>query len=444
MKTMATEAPTSHNSARCSATTPGAAIVGGARPPAVAAYAITYSQLYATNSNKTPDGGRSIGVLVPGHQRQRRLEKNVKIEQHRPVLDVIEVELDALLDFLLAVDFTAPAVDLCPAGDAGLDAMACEIAVDRLVEQPALQLALNGVRTGADQREIALENHVEKLRQLVEAGFADEASDPCNAAVVLGHDLGRQRIGMLVVQRAELEDVDTLVVEAEPLLAKQHRTRAVDPDRERDQRHHRQCRQQGQDADDVVEQPFHHQIPVGDRRLENIQCRHLAEIRIGARPEAQLVGMGGKPDVDRQDPQFLQHFENPRLRRNRQREQHEIDAGAAGEFDDIVDLAEFRAAGTGLECAIVVAVIEHAEHIDVRILLNPERLDQLFAVLVRADDDGAAVEPPVACPAAHHRAQEQAFGNQGSEADKEKCREPEPRYLAAELGEERCADEQQE
>src|ERR1700722_1174560 len=151
MKTMATEAPTSHTSARCSATTPGAAVVEGTRPPAVAAYAITHSQRYATNYYKTPDGRRSIGVFVPGHQCQGCLEKNVKVEQHRPVLDVIEVELDALLDFLFAVDFAAPAVDLRPAGNSRLDAMAREISVDRLVEQPALQLALHGVRTGADQ-----------------------------------------------------------------------------------------------------------------------------------------------------------------------------------------------------------------------------------------------------------------------------------------------------
>ncbi len=77
-------------------------------------------------------------------------------------------------------------------------------------------------------------------------------------------------------------------------------------------------------------------------------------------------------------------------------------------------------------------------------VLGLERLDQLFAVLVGADDDGAAVEPALARPAAHHRAQEQAFGDQRGETDEEKCREPQPRYLAAELGEERCADEQQE
>ena len=214
-------------------------------------------------------------------------------------------------------------------------------------------------------------------------------------------------IGLIVVHRAELEDVDALIVEAEPLLPEQHRAGAVELDRERDQTHHRQRQQQDRESDDVVEQPLHHQIPVGDRRLEHVERRHLAEIGVGAGAEAQLVGVGGKPDIDRQHPQLLQHFEDARLGRDRQREQHEVDTGAAGEFDDVVDLAEFRAAGAGIQRAVVVAVVEHAEHVDVGIILGLERLDQLFAVLVRADDDGAAIEPALARPAAHQRAQEQ-------------------------------------
>src|SRR3954469_12023824 len=84
-----------------------------------------------------------VRVLVLGYQRQGSLEQDEEVEQHRPVLDVIEIELDALLDLFLVVDFAAPAVDLSPAGDARLDAMPREVAVDGLVEQPALQLALH-------------------------------------------------------------------------------------------------------------------------------------------------------------------------------------------------------------------------------------------------------------------------------------------------------------
>src|SRR5215510_299793 len=125
----------------------------------------------------------SIRVLVLGQQRQRRLGKDDEIEQHRPVLDVIKIELDALLDLLFIVDFAAPAVDLGPAGDPWLDAVAGEIAVDGLVEQPALQLALHRMRARADQRQVAPEHDVEELRQLVERGLAYEAADTGDAGV---------------------------------------------------------------------------------------------------------------------------------------------------------------------------------------------------------------------------------------------------------------------
>src|ERR1044072_8998135 len=56
-------------------------------------------------------------------QRERRHRQDVEVEQQRPVLDVVEIVLDARLDLLLAVGLAAPAVDLCPAGDAGLQPM---------------------------------------------------------------------------------------------------------------------------------------------------------------------------------------------------------------------------------------------------------------------------------------------------------------------------------
>src|SRR4051812_8863407 len=41
-----------------------------------------------------------VSVLVLRHQRNRRLQQNEEVEQHRPVLDIIQIELDALLDLL--------------------------------------------------------------------------------------------------------------------------------------------------------------------------------------------------------------------------------------------------------------------------------------------------------------------------------------------------------
>ena len=50
---LAPEAPTSHTSARCSASTPGAAVMDGREFPAVAAYAIRYSRTHTTRRIQT-------------------------------------------------------------------------------------------------------------------------------------------------------------------------------------------------------------------------------------------------------------------------------------------------------------------------------------------------------------------------------------------------------
>jgi len=154
--------------------------------------------------------------------------------------------------------------------------------------------------------------------------------------------------------------------------------------------------------------------------------------------------MRGQADIDRQDPQLLQHFEDAGLRRDRQREQHEVDPRAPGELDDIVHLAELGQAGAGVLRTAVAAVVEHAEDLEVGIVLGAERGDQLLAVAVGADHHGAAVEPALARPASHQRTHHQALRRQPHEPGQEEHRQPHARHLAAELGEERDAHEQQE
>ena len=162
----------------------------------------------------------------------------------------------------------------------------------------------------------------------------------------------------------------------------------------------------------------------------------MPRIGIGARAEAQLVGVRGQPDIDRQHPQLLQHFQNSRLGRNRQGEQHEVDAGAPRKFHDVVHLAALGAAGAGVQRAAVIAVVEHAENIEIGILLDIEKLNQLFSALVGADDDGAPVQPALACPVPDQRAQRQPLDDQRRQSDEEKCRKPDSRHRVAELDEE--------
>ena len=182
---------------------------------------------------------RSKGVLRV-QQPERRQQENVEVKHDRPVFDVEEIVLDAPLELFLRVGLAAPAVDLRPAGDAGLDAVAGEIAVDDLLVEPVGGLRLQRMRTRADEREVALERDVDELRQLVEAGLADEAADAGDARIVAGGELrGVRDPSWCDVHRAELEHLDQLVVEAVALLPEEHRAGAVEPDGERDGEHHR-------------------------------------------------------------------------------------------------------------------------------------------------------------------------------------------------------------
>src|SRR5690606_15258885 len=75
---------------------------------------------------------RSIRIFRV-EQADGRHDQDVEVEQYRPVLDIIEVVVDPLHDLVDGVGLAAPAVDLRPAGDAGLDAVAGEIALHGLV-----------------------------------------------------------------------------------------------------------------------------------------------------------------------------------------------------------------------------------------------------------------------------------------------------------------------
>src|SRR5436305_11460658 len=102
--------------------------------------------------------------MQAAHEREPH---DLEIERDRPVLDVIEVVLDALLERRVA----APAVDLRPSSDAGLDLVAQHVLRDAVLELLDEERPL---RTRADDRHVAAED-VPELRQLVEVESAQPA-----------------------------------------------------------------------------------------------------------------------------------------------------------------------------------------------------------------------------------------------------------------------------
>src|ERR1051325_8024564 len=118
------------------------------------------------------DGGAALKKTANGRQ-----PHDLDVERHRPVLDVVEVVFDALLERRLA----APAVHLRPAGDTGLHLVAQHVLRDAVLELFDEEGAL-GAR--ADDRHVALQ-HVPELRQLVQIEAPQPASDGRRARVVV-------------------------------------------------------------------------------------------------------------------------------------------------------------------------------------------------------------------------------------------------------------------
>src|SRR6186713_3058153 len=143
--------------------------------------------------------GRTVEAA---HQRQPH---DLEIERDRPVLDVVEVVLDALLERGVA----APAVDLRPAGDAGLDLVAQHVLRDAVLELLDEEGAL-GPRP--DDRHVALE-HVPELRQLVEVEAAQPAAHRRRPRVVVAHPHRARRVLGVLVHRADLEYGEGAAVE---------------------------------------------------------------------------------------------------------------------------------------------------------------------------------------------------------------------------------------
>lgn len=108
------------------------------------------------------------------HESQKRGQADdFQIEGKRPVLDVVEIVFDASLEIGVA----APAVDLCPAGDAGLDQVLLHIAGDLVLE---LGDEHGPFRAWADDGHVALE-YVDELRQLIQARAAQKGAEGCRA-----------------------------------------------------------------------------------------------------------------------------------------------------------------------------------------------------------------------------------------------------------------------
>ena len=160
------------------------------------------------------------------------LEDDGYVKPQRAVLHIVQLVLELFLGVLDGI--TVGVVDLGPAGDAGFYIEPHGIKGDDFLE---LVDKIAPLGPGAHEAHVVLE-HVEELRQLVDARLADDPAHARNAGVVFGGPFGDARFRVLA-HGAELDQLELPAVLAHPALEIKDRARRIEFDRQGGKQHDR-------------------------------------------------------------------------------------------------------------------------------------------------------------------------------------------------------------
>ncbi len=199
---------------------------------------------------------------------------DLHIELQRPVLDVVEIVVDAR-DCGRAVGGAAAAtVDLRQSGNARAHHVTLEIVGDQVLIRDAARQHAWHVRPRPNQRHVAL-HHIDQLGEFIEARLPQQAADTGHARIV-GRGLRDARcVVEMRVHGPELVDPEQPVSLAVARLPEEDRPRGVDPDGDRDAGEQRREEQEGETRSDDIEQPL-------DRVARRIAPHHRRILAAGA------------------------------------------------------------------------------------------------------------------------------------------------------------------
>ncbi len=188
-------------------------------------------------------GGVTGGAdaVAPDHLCQGAPE-NAQIEQEAVMIDVPRIQAESLFP----ADGVA-AVDLGPAGDAGLDQMPSSL-LGRITRQ-----VFHKQGAGTDQAHLSLED-IEDFRQLVQAGAAQKAAEGGQP-----HRVG-ERFPLFVAgvgHGAEFEHQEGASVQPRALLTEEDGAPQPPGDEQGDNRHQGGEEQRGGRARGQIQQPLH-------------------------------------------------------------------------------------------------------------------------------------------------------------------------------------------
>ena len=180
--------------------------------------AVLGSIVPACRSDVPPTTIPLVGRLL--EDGDERSQEDANVEEDRPILDVIEVVLCALVDGHV----TAQAVDLRPAGHSRFLTMALHVPWDFGTELPHV---LRLLRARANKAHVA-HKHVDKVRQLV-YGEPTQKSTQTGASRVIGNcPIAAILTGTVIHHCTKLDDGEGLTVTTYTFLDEERRAGRVE------------------------------------------------------------------------------------------------------------------------------------------------------------------------------------------------------------------------
>ncbi|EAU61758.1 hypothetical protein STIAU_7234 [Stigmatella aurantiaca DW4/3-1] len=385
----------------------------------------------AADSRRLPGrsgcGFSSGSVRVLGQETaQGRAHQNLKIHQQRPVLDVVQIVLDPLLDGRLP----AQPVDLRPTRNARLHLVSQVVAGNLPLELLDEDRALG---TRPHQAHVAAQ-HVEELRQFVDGVLAQEGANGRAPRVL---QAGHPGAGHLRVRAhgAELEDGEGAPIDAHALLGIENGPPAGELHQQRRHQHEGGRQRDGHQREHDVEGALGHPAPAIHRVALEADDGQPPKLLQPAIEGDVLVEVRHHLHIHGAQRQLLHEVLHHQLLRERQRDD---DLVHGPDIEDALHLADLPQHGRAPHPPSHLGRIlrKHPHHPEAQLAVLSHRLDDPAAQRSLADDEDGlqVVAAPPHFRERHPEHQPRHRDEHQGVAQKQRQREPGV-ALAGEVGE---------
>src|SRR6266508_3079321 len=336
----------------------------------------------------------SVRVLVP-HAVQNGHEENLHIDHQRPVLDVVQIVLDAHAHRCVS----APAVHLRPTGHSRAHFVPQHI-VRKLCTK--LLYELRALGTGPDDAHVA-EEDVEELRELVEGPRPNPPPYPRSPRIIALGPFGAGVILRADPHRAEFHDLEWLAIETHAHLPIENRSAVFDPDCQRDEEHDRREENERGRRHREIEAALDEAAPAFQRRLGEIDRRQAVDVLDARAQHHELQQVGNDVNGDDASCQPLEQ----RLRcAVRQRDENVVDRLL---FDHSLYIFDPPETFEMLEPDVVI--LQVADNVEPQLAVQAHALDDRAGEFAVAGDQHAIEVSSRAMPQVHRSANEHSSGD---------------------------------